>query len=516
MLSIPSLVIQPPNSPLHLESLEAAILSLRRLLALNTSGSLEQPLPPEQEVHAWFMFAELGMQILGTMCTELDSKMSPPKSSSLNLDALPSWAPKPIEIEGGISRSLRLVDQNASLRPLRHQLTLIHAKLVFMQDNHKHSKFLLKRLLPVSTTSHILPREKAWTSYEAHLAITDQILNTPLPSLSDVIDVQAASSQLTALSMLADQYGDFAVRQLISVIRLTLLFQNYEVSDVVDSNDVDVALAETENILGLDGFDKANSAPTDQQPAIGATDDKAAGMNTTPGNTLSNIHTSVTPLTHDLMSGGAATALANPKTPAFSVPTNPLGMNVYSQRNPSNNLESTTEPRVEEDIIPPYLRYLRVQTLMIGVLWLTHCGNTTRSSERLTLIHEMMDKLSDMSKPSGMATGWGSGSDVGAIEVGASSIKTLLSWTRLISNQIPLTSNPERYLRIQATHPRVLYQLTFVISGVVKRDSAGKRPKRKLFAEEGIRIGRWDDVRISPEAKPPIVEGGSSLDGKWL
>jgi hypothetical protein len=81
--------------------------------------------------------------------------------------------------------------------------------------------------------------------------------------------------------------------------------------------------------------------------------------------------------------------------------------------------------------------------------------------------------------------------------------------------QVPLISNPERSLRIQATHPRVLYQLTYVISGIVKRDGAGKKPKRKIFAEEGLRIGRCDDVRVSHDSKPPITEGGSLLDCKY-
>jgi hypothetical protein len=421
---------------MHIASLEAAVLSLRRLLSLNSSGSLPQPLPPEQECCAWIMFAELGMQT----ATSMDALLKPadttePSSAKTSQSTSASWAPKPEEIEAAISQSLRLADQIASLRPLRHQLTLMHAKIVFMQDNHKHSKVLLKRLLPLSTTSQHLLREKGWTSYEAHLSITDQILRTPLPSLLGVVDIQAASSQLMALNMLADQHGDFAVRQLTSVIRLTLLLQNYEVSDAIDGKDVDAALADAESLLSLDGFDKPNTSATDQQPLHGTADNNEKVSSSTPGATISSVNAVVTPLTRDILAGGGAGVLANLKTPAFSLPTNPLGMNIYSgEKQPNTNPESvpSTEPStkigtapaaVNDDMIPPYLRYLRVQTLMAGVLWLTHCGNSARSAERLSLLHEMMDKLNDMSKLSGAGTGWSSDHDVGVIEVSASLLK---------------------------------------------------------------------------------------------
>lgn len=75
MLSITSLVIQAPNSLMHISSLEATALSLRRLLSLNLSGSLLQPLPPEQECYTWIIFAELGIQtatLMDALLTQAD------------------------------------------------------------------------------------------------------------------------------------------------------------------------------------------------------------------------------------------------------------------------------------------------------------------------------------------------------------------------------------------------------------------------------------------------------------
>lgn len=40
------------------------------------------------------------------------------------------------------------------------------------------------------------------------------------------------------------------------------------------------------------------------------------------------------------------------------------------------------------------------------------------------------------------------------------------------------------------THPRVLLLLVFLLSSVAKRDAVGRKPKRKVFAVEGVKA--WD------------------------
>ncbi len=46
----------------------------------------------------------------------------------------------------------------------------------------------------------------------------------------------------------------------------------------------------------------------------------------------------------------------------------------------------------------------------------------------------------------------------------------------------------ERALYVQMTHPRALYLLAFLISSVSKRNPVGRKPKRKVFATEGLTI----------------------------
>ena len=58
---------------------------------------------------------------------------------------------------------------------------------------------------------------------------------------------------------------------------------------------------------------------------------------------------------------------------------------------------------------------------------------------------------------------------------------------------------------MQVTHPRVLFLLAFLVSSVAKRDPVGRRPKRKVFAVEGLKS--WDR-ELSQEiacALPPRI-----------
>ena len=56
-------------------------------------------------------------------------------------------------------------------------------------------------------------------------------------------------------------------------------------------------------------------------------------------------------------------------------------------------------------------------------------------------------------------------------------------------------------LVVQVTHPRILFLLAFLISSVSKRDAVGRKPKRKVFAVEGL--ASWEkelDVELQSKA----------------
>ncbi|KAH9486026.1 hypothetical protein JR316_0000090 [Psilocybe cubensis] len=97
---------------------------------------------------------------------------------------------------------------------------------------------------------------------------------------------------------------------------------------------------------------------------------------------------------------------------------------------------------------------LMMHVLIMGVLYHTYVGEYENSQSRIKKLHEMLDG--------------------GALEaLGSSGIVEIE-----LANSHPL--------RVQVTHPRVLYTLGFLVSSISKRDPVGRKPKRRLYAEEGV------------------------------
>ena len=99
---------------------------------------------------------------------------------------------------------------------------------------------------------------------------------------------------------------------------------------------------------------------------------------------------------------------------------------------------------------------LMVYTLVIGILFFTYVGDSTSAQSRLKKLHEMLDG--------------------GAIDAfGESGIV-----------KVDFPDSPLSSLEVQVMHPRLLLSLGFLVSSVAKRDPVGRKPKRKLFANEGV------------------------------
>lgn len=74
---------------------------------------------------------------------------------------------------------------------------------------------------------------------------------------------------------------------------------------------------------------------------------------------------------------------------------------------------------------------------------------------------------------------------------------------------------------VQVTHPRILFLLAFLVSSVAKRDAVGRKPKRKVFAAEGL--SSWEkelnqelqgeNVSVRPEDR--ILIDGLSVVSVW-
>lgn len=99
---------------------------------------------------------------------------------------------------------------------------------------------------------------------------------------------------------------------------------------------------------------------------------------------------------------------------------------------------------------------LIVHVLIIGVLFHTYTGDSASASTRLKQLHDLLDG--------------------GALDAfGANGIV-----------EVNLPNSPP--LRVQVTHPRVIFTLGFLVSSVSKRDPVGRKPKRRMFSNEGILV----------------------------
>ncbi|THH06827.1 hypothetical protein EW145_g3811 [Phellinidium pouzarii] len=132
----------------------------------------------------------------------------------------------------------------------------------------------------------------------------------------------------------------------------------------------------------------------------------------------------------------------------------------------------------------PFEAAMAIHTLIMGVVYYTHLGQAKASSLRLSHLHALLDSDVLEMFPNGTI-------------------------------DITLSSGPP--LTIKTTHPRVLYHLAYLVSSVSKRDAVGRKPKRKIFANEGltdyvkevkkeITLHPWADPRDAEEIDERMVK----------
>jgi hypothetical protein len=122
----------------------------------------------------------------------------------------------------------------------------------------------------------------------------------------------------------------------------------------------------------------------------------------------------------------------------------------------------------------PFEAAMAIHVLVIGVVYFTHVGVARSASARLTHLHALLDSDALLLFPDGI------------LEVRHLNPTINLSLL-LLSNDLPqikLAHGPP--LLLKSTHPRVLYHLAYLVSSVSKRDAVGRKPRRKVFAGEGL------------------------------
>ncbi|KAF8912002.1 hypothetical protein CPB84DRAFT_1812174 [Gymnopilus junonius] len=123
-------------------------------------------------------------------------------------------------------------------------------------------------------------------------------------------------------------------------------------------------------------------------------------------------------------------------------------------------------------------KVLIVHILLIGAVYYTYVGEANKCQLRIKRLHDMLDG--------------------GALDAFASS--------GLVEIDLPDLAP----LVVQVTHPRIIFALGFLVSSASKRDPVGRKPKRKLFASEGILVV---DRELRKDASLPIWSSTNDTKG---
>lgn len=140
---------------------------------------------------------------------------------------------------------------------------------------------------------------------------------------------------------------------------------------------------------------------------------------------------------------------------AFGTPEQPLNTNPSSSTAPDS---SSTPTALQIST--------QIHVLIFSVIYNTYISQPKVASLRLTCLHQLLD--SDA---------------LGAFLDGCI--------------HVTLSSGP--IMPIRVTHPRVLYETAFLVSGLSKRDVAGRKPRCRIFIQEGLGVADEVDKMVPCE-----------------
>ncbi len=113
-------------------------------------------------------------------------------------------------------------------------------------------------------------------------------------------------------------------------------------------------------------------------------------------------------------------------------------------------------PLPKPNCTSPLDTHNKLTTLILSSLYHTSLAQPKRALQRITLLHTILDMPESLE----------SFHDGFAI--------------------VQMASGPD--LELQVTHPRILYEVAFLVSGLSKRDVTGRKPKRGVYLREGLGV----------------------------
>ncbi|EUC58916.1 hypothetical protein RSOL_284250 [Rhizoctonia solani AG-3 Rhs1AP] len=454
LLAIPMLVSYPPDHRLHIPGLRVSLKALRRCtgLTLHNDNAKRvkgdgwighgEAMTPELEVRAWMALAEVGMMVIGTRCSRWGEDDQTAWEWTIGVEQ---------DVDTALRKGLALATSLPSLRTFKEPLTLLSARAATPK---RSLKILSTMLASVSS-----PPTKY--TYEAYLALADLHLRpTGKPSSGQGKlnpNLGAGLHVLEQMRARADQAGDTAVAQLAIVAMLRAKVVHGTDSGALDiMQELEAFLNDTEETLGI-------AYPA--QPEASTTDRYSVQPPSSP----------TRPSTQ--------TAPQTPKS--ASIP------------------QESSSP--SDESLPTHIHHLRVHVLFLGVALYTHLGDAQSAAQRVGKLHGILDTgLLEFPDDAcfcgrGPIPGSNQSKDMPTVDVlGISSLDEPRLDCPCASSfllPIPLASNDS--LLIKSTHPRIIFELAFLVSSVARRDVVGRKPRRLIFATEGLRAGVEMGVEVA-------------------
>ncbi|CAE6448910.1 unnamed protein product [Rhizoctonia solani] len=455
LLAIPMLVSYPPDHPLHIPGLRVSLKALRRCTGLTSHNDNAkrvkgdgwtghgEAMTPELEIRAWMALAEVGMMVIGTRCNRWGE------------DDRAAWewtAGVEQDVDTALRKGLGLATSLPSLRSFKEPLTLLSARAA----TPKRALKILSTML----SSVSLPPTKY--TYEAYLALADLHLRpTGKPSSGQGKlnpNLGAGLHVLEQMRTQAQQAGDTAVVQLAIVARLRAKIVHGTDSGVPEIiQELETALNDAEETLGI-------TYPV--QPEASTTDRYSVQPPSSP---------------------------TRPSTQ--TAPQTPKSASIPQESSKSASDES----------LPTHVHHLRAHVLFLGVALYTHLGDAQGAAQRLGKLHGILD-IGLLEFPDeacfcgrGSIPGSNQSKDMPTVDVlGTNSLDQPHLDCPCASSfllPVPLASNDS--LLIKSTHPRVIFELAFLMSSIARRDVVGRKPRRLIFATEGLRAGTEMGVEVA-------------------
>ncbi|KAH7339172.1 hypothetical protein B0J17DRAFT_660033 [Rhizoctonia solani] len=436
LLAIPMLVSYPPDHPLHIPGLRVSLKTLRRCTGLTLHNDDTKRVKGDGWIaHGESMTPELEIRAWMALA-EVGMMILGTRCSRWGEDNQSAWEwtmGVEQDVDTALRKGLALATSLPSLRSFKEPLTLLSARAAT-------SKRALKILSTMLSSVSSAPTKY---TYEAYLALADLHLRPAgKPSSGQVklnANLGAGLHVLEQMRIRAQQAGDNAVAQLAIVAKLRANIVRGTESGVPDTiEELESALNEAETTLGI-------TYPT--QPE-------------------------------------ASTAEKYNIQPPSSSPTRP-STQTAPQTPKSNSIPQESSTLEADDSPPTHVHHLRAHVLFLGVALYTHIGDAQSAADRLAKLHGILD--TGLLEFPDEACFCGRGSNTASNQ--SKDMPTLV----LASH--PLASNDS--LLVKSTHPRVIFELAFLVSSIARRDVVGRKPRRLIFATEGLRAGTEVGVEVA-------------------